>query len=389
MKLKSCSEISDGNDFDSQPSQFNSSNIIPIVNVATTPILNTAATPKHSDDIETHIESSRFMIPHDLLIGKIKAYGLDNGSLNLLLDYLSFGKQRTKVGSAYSKWSKIRCGIPQGSILGPLLFNIFINDIFMIIEQSDICNFADDNTLYSCGKSLTDIKENLVSDTKSILNWFRLNSLKANPGKFQFMILGDKSHHKHELKINSIKVEASDDVLLLGITIDKKLTFKQHVENLCRKAQYKLHPLRRIRRFLTIEKAKMLGNAFIDSQFNYAPLLWMFCRKTLYSKIEKIHHKTLKVIYESNDTYENLLLQSNTVSVHQRHLRFLMTEIYKSISQLNPEFMWSYFTHKKNMPYNLRKGPILGLPKTHSFYYGTNAIHFRGSLIWNNLLAVV
>ena len=153
---------------------------------------------------------------HDLLIAKLEAYGVDNGSLNLLLDYLSFRKQRTKVGSAYSKWSNVRRGIPQGSILGPLLFNIFTYDTFMIIEQSDICNFADDNTLHSCGKRLTDIKENLVSDTKSILNWFRLNSLKASPGKFQFMILGDKSHHKHELKINSIKVEASDDVLLLG-----------------------------------------------------------------------------------------------------------------------------------------------------------------------------
>ena len=124
----------------------------------------------------------------------------------------------------------------------------------------------------------------------------------------------------------------------------------------------------------------MLGNAFIDSQFNYVPLLWMFCRKTLYSKIEKIHHKTLKVIYQSNDTYENLLLQSNRVSVHQRPLRFLMIEIYKSTSQLNPQFMWSFFIHK-DIPYNLSKGPILGLPKTHSFYYGTNAIHFRGSLI--------
>ena len=80
------------------------------------------------------------------------------------------------------------------------------------------------------------MKENLVSDTKSILNWFRLNSLKANPGKFQFMILGDKSHHRHILNINSVKVEASDDILSLGITIDQKLTFKQHIENLCRKA---------------------------------------------------------------------------------------------------------------------------------------------------------
>ena len=204
--------------------------------------------------------------------------------------------------------------------------------------------------------------------------------METNSEKFQFTILGDKSHHKHKLKINSIKVEASHDILLLEIKIDKKLTFKQHVENLCRKAQYTLYELRRIRTFLTIEKAKMLSNAFTDSQFNYAPLLWTFCRKTSYSKIEKIHHKTLKVIYESNDTYENLLLQSNTVSVHQRHLRFLMIEIHKSISQLYPQIMWSFFTHK-DIPYNLRKGPILGLAKTHSFYYGTSTIHFRGSLI--------
>ena len=126
--------------------------------------------------------------------------------------------------------------------------------------------------------------------------------MKANPGKVQFMIPGDQSHHKHILKINSIKVEVSDDALLLGIKIDKKLTFKQHIEDLCRKAQYKVHALRRKRKVLTIEKTKILGNAFICSQFNYAPLLWMFCRKTLYSKIEKIHHKPLKVIYKSNDT---------------------------------------------------------------------------------------
>ena len=88
----------------------------------------------------------------------------------------------------------------------------------MIIEQSDICNFADDNTWCSCGKRSTEIKENLGFDTKSTLNWFRLNSFKANPGEFQFLIFGDKSHYKHELKINSIKVEASDDILLLKST---------------------------------------------------------------------------------------------------------------------------------------------------------------------------
>ena len=165
----------------------------------------------------------------------------------------------------------------------------------------------------------------------------------------------------------------------------KKLTFKQHLENLCRKAQYKFYASRRIRNFFATEKAQVLGNAFIDLQFNYAPLLWMFCRKTLYSKIEKIYRKTLKVIYDSNHTYDNLLLQSNTVSVHQRHFTFLMTDIYKSIPQLNPEFIWSYFTPKE-MAHNLRKWSILGISKTYSFYCVLNAIYFRGSLIWNNLV---
>ena len=143
---------------------------------------------------------------------------------------------------------------------------------------------------------------------------------------------------------------------------DKNLAFKKHVGNLVRKSRYKLQALRRIRKFLTIEKSKILGSAFIDSQFNYAPLIWMFCKKTLYSKIQKIRYRTLKVVYGIDDSYKNLLLSSNSVSIHQRHLRFLVTEIFKSVSQINLEFMWSSF-------------------------YGTNAIHVRGSLIWNNLPA--
>ena len=133
---------------------------------------------------------------------------------------------------------------------------------------------------------------------------------------------------------------------------------------------------------------KILGNAFIDSQFNFAPIIWMFCGKTLYPKIENNHHRTLKVVYGIDDSYNNLLLSSNSVSIHQRYLGFLLTEIFKSISQISPEFMWSFFKPKK-LSYNLRKGPILNLPRTQSTYYGTNTIHFRGSLIWNNLPAKV
>ena len=90
------------------------------------------------------------------------------------------------------------------------------------------------------------------------------------------------------------------------------------------------------------------------------------------------------MIYGIDDSYNNLLLRSNSVSIHQRKLRFLVTEMFKSIPQINLEFMLSLFKQKK-VSYNLRKGPILSLPRTQSTCYGSNAGHFRGSLVWNNL----
>ena len=174
---------------------------------------------------------------------------------------------------AYSVWNKIKRGVPQGSILGPLLFNVFINDIFMFVEKSEICNFADDNTIYDYAEDLSNILENLKHDMKILLKWFRVNSLQANPGKFQFMILGRKKRNSVKLIINSTEIEESKEVVLLGITIDNFLTFNEDIDNLCRTANYKLHALRRIRKYLSLEKAKRLWNAYINSQFNYAPLV--------------------------------------------------------------------------------------------------------------------
>ena len=111
-------------------------------------------------------------LPHNLIIAKLEAYGFDTNSLRFIFDYLSCTKQRTKMGSAYSNWSKVLRGIPQGSILGPLLFNIFINDTFFFIEKSEICNFADDNTPYSCNRNVLRIKVNLIFDNNFLLLFF-------------------------------------------------------------------------------------------------------------------------------------------------------------------------------------------------------------------------
>ena len=96
-------------------------------------------------------------LPHDLLVAKFEAYGIDKNGVNLIHNYLPNRKQRTKISSSYSEWYDIVRGVPQGSILGPLFFNLFINDLFLFIERTNICNFADDNTIYSCNINLQTI----------------------------------------------------------------------------------------------------------------------------------------------------------------------------------------------------------------------------------------
>ena len=107
-------------------------------------------------------------LPHDLLVAKFEAYGIDKNGLNLIHNYLTNRKQRTKVSSSYSDWYDIVRGVPQGSILGPLFFNLFINDLFLFIEKTNIYNFADDNTIYSCNINLRTILKDLKFDMQNI-----------------------------------------------------------------------------------------------------------------------------------------------------------------------------------------------------------------------------
>ena len=218
----------------------------------------------------------------------------------------------------------------------------------------------------------------------NLLRWFKENSMEANPKNFQFMILGKTSRQPIMLNINQIKLKESQKVLLLGLTVDNQLIFKDHVDMLCSTANYKLHALRRIRKYLTPVKARLLYNAFINSQFNYASVIWMFCRKKDYLNIEKIQYKALKIIYNSNESYEELLTRNNEVSIHQKHLRALAAEIYKSLADKNPDFMKPYFIIKE-MPYNLRNGCALKLPSANSTCYGINSVLFRACLMWNRL----
>ena len=156
-----------------------------------------------------------------------------------MYSYLTGGSQRVKVGSSYSSLGKIKTGVPQGSILGPMLFNIVINDLFLIDLQSGICNFADDNTIYARSKTLEEVIRYLENDLSSILQWFTENRMAANPEKFQLMFLGLNSDQQMCLSIDDQITNQCQQVKLLGATIDSKMKFDEHILELCGKVNKK------------------------------------------------------------------------------------------------------------------------------------------------------
>ena len=200
---------------------------------------------------------------HELLIAKLEAYAFDKSSLRYIYSYLSDRNQRTKVNNSYSKWCNLRTGVPQGSILGPLLFNIYINDIFYFVTKNDIANYADDNTLYSVENTTDSLLSSLVNDTDILVQWFTDNYLKLNADKCHLLI----SKHNKEICINvgNEVIECENSVKLLGVTIDNKLNFNEHVSNIYKKASQKLHVLARISNYMCQDKLRFLMKSFIES----------------------------------------------------------------------------------------------------------------------------
>ena len=316
---------------------------------------------------------------HELLVAKLNAYGFDHGSLSYIYSYLSDRKHRTKINNSLSSWADIFTGIPQGSIIGPLLFNIYINDIFFFIDERKLANYADDNTLFVNSPELNTLLSKLENDTSILVDWLNNNYFKLNADKCQLLI----ANYTEIVSVNVANeiIECSNSVKLLGVLVDHKLDFNKHVSKLCDKVSAKLHVLARISPFMRIDRLKLLMKAFIESNFGYCPFIWMFHNRTLNNRINRLHERALRIVYrDSNSSFTELLALDNSFTIHERNLQKLAISMYKIINNLSPPL--------KNMipissqPYNLRIVPEFNTSHVHTVLHGTETISFRGPKTW-------
>ena len=192
----------------------------------------------------TDLSKAFVCLVHDLLIAKLDAYGFDYPSLKLIYNYLSDRLQRLRINSQYSSWSNIIDGIPQGYILGPLHFNIYLSDLFLFFENSDIVHYADDNSPFACETDNSSILHQLDKDSKTLLGWMSNNGLKANPDQFH-LLLSDYDEY-YFIRVSNFSIPNSNSEKLSGIIFNNGLTFNNHVSELCTKASQRLHALSRV-----------------------------------------------------------------------------------------------------------------------------------------------
>ena len=264
-------------------------------------------------------------------------------------------------------------GIPQGSILGPLLFNIFLIDLSLIIEDTGIASYADDNTPYVSADYIDGVIKSLEEASEILFKWFNDNLMKINADICHLLV---STNNTVKIKIGNFDITDSKSEKLLGVKFDHKLSFDDHNAELCKKTSRKIHALSRVASYMNISKRRILMKAFFKSQFSYCPLVWMCHSRANNGKINRTHERCLRIIYsDKKSSFETLLEKNGSVSVHNRNLQILPTEMYKIKNDLSPLIVTELFEQRNEQHYDYRKNSQFTIPPIGQYIMGRKLSH--------------
>ena len=252
--------------------------------------------------------------------------------------------------------------------------------------KTDVLNFADDNTLSANAENIINLKEQLDKAAIEALKWLESNEMIANPDK------GDSAKKKPSIPTDDIKITVGNQeikpdvsVKLLGVDIDEKLNFRKHITNLCKKAGAKLNAIKRLGIFLNENERKLLIDAHVTAPFHYSSTVWHFCEISQIHKMEKLHERCIRFIYNEYDKeYFNILVEKKLNTLYGERMQIMCCETYKTINGLNAAYMKDIFEERPSK-YPSRNENNLYIPKANQMTYGYKSYRVQGPKAWNYL----
>ena len=237
-------------------------------------------------------------INHSILLHKLEAYGINSDALLWFRNYLEGRQQKVTVDGCSSDWEWVKTGVPQGSILGPLLFVLYVNDLPKVVTKCTVTLYADDITVYVAHKCSNVVTGYLNEDLDRIANWVEKNELRINISKTKFMAIGTKDY-EGGVKLQGSKIPRCPEIKYLGVVIDQKLTWQSHVASLRKKSLAMISTISRVKSCLPVRVRQLLYKSLVLPQLDYCPTVWHTnCSNELSTKIERLQNYAMRIILD-------------------------------------------------------------------------------------------
>lgn len=327
---------------------------------------------------------------HDILISKLEHYGIRGITINLFRNYLTNRKQFVSYNGFDSVRKPINCGIPQGSILGPLLFLIYINDIINCSALLYFVLFADDTNLLVSGTSCQDVMNILNPELQKLALWFNVNKLSLNVAKTNYILFGSKRRFvpdsNFQIKINNCTISRVTNVKFLGLNIDENLTWSEHSKCLSVKLSRSIGVINRLKLKIKRCTLKILYTTLIQPYLQYCVMAWGCANATTLDRLEKLQKRAIRII--SGASYlahcNPLFRSTNILKIRDLYEQEVLTYMYRVKHNFLPSCCMRYVILTTRGNYNLRLNNDF-VEEFVKSVVRSNSVSAVGPRLWNSL----